>query len=179
DGVRRALAFVTSAYSSYSSCRQYLEDIESARRAAGPGAPVIDKIRPFHDHPGFVEPMARNVVEAFGALPAPLRSGARLVCTAHSIPLAMAAGSPYEAQVRETARLVAERAGDPPTDVVWQSRSGPPSVPWLEPDVVDHLAALAGAGVRAAVLAPVGFVSDHMEVVHDLDTVAAAKAEEL
>ncbi len=178
DGVRRALAVVTSAYSSYSGCRQYREDIERAREEVGPDAPVIEKVRAYFDHPGFVEPLARNVAEAFAALPEDLRADAHLVCTAHSIPTSMAATSDYETQLRETARLVAERVGRPTAsvDLVWQSRSGPPQVPWLEPDVSDHLEHLAASGVRAVVLAPIGFVSDHMEVVQDLDTVAAARA---
>jgi ferrochelatase len=178
DGIARALAFVTSAYSSYSACRQYLDDIERARAEVGDGAPQIDKIRQFYDHPGFVEPMARNVTAALGALPAPLRDDARLVFTAHSVPVTMARTSAYVAQLLEATRLVTERAapGREP-DLVWQSRSGPPHVPWLEPDVGDHLAALAADGARAAVLVPIGFISDHMEVVYDLDTLAAERAE--
>mgnify|MGYP001218694102 CR=1 FL=1 len=177
-GVRRALAFVTSAYSSYSSCRQYLDDIEAARREVGDDAPIVDKIRQFYDHPGFVEPMARNVIAARDSLPADVRDDARLVFSAHSVPVAMAATSPYVAQLLEASRLVAARAGHDPDalDLVWQSRSGPPQVPWLEPDVGDHLERLARDGVRAAVVVPIGFVSDHMEVVYDLDTVALARA---
>jgi ferrochelatase len=177
DGVQRALAFVTSAYSSYSACRQYLDDIERARAEVGEGAPQIDKIRQFYDHPGFIEPMARNVTRALDALPAALRADARLVFTAHSVPVAMATTSAYVAQLLEATRLVTERAApgrDP--DLVWQSRSGPPQVPWLEPDVGDHLATIAASGTRAAVLVPIGFISDHMEVVYDLDTLAAERA---
>ena len=177
DGVHRALAFVTSAYSSYSACRQYLDDIERARTEVGDGAPQIDKIRQFYDHPGFVEPMARNVVAALDALPAALRDDARLVFTAHSVPVAMATTSAYVAQLLEATRLVTELAApgrDP--DLVWQSRSGPPQVPWLEPDVGDHLAALAANGTRAVVLVPIGFISDHLEVAYDLDTLAAERA---
>jgi ferrochelatase len=181
DGVRRALAFVTSAYSSYSTCRQYLEDIERARVEVGEGAPVVDKIRAYFDHPGFVEPASRNVVAARATLPPDLQGAARLVFTAHSVPVAMAARSDYVPQLLEASRLVAERAavpGQDPLDIdlVWQSRSGPPQVPWLEPDVNDHLRALAAAGTRAVVLVPIGFVSDHMEVVYDLDHAAAATA---
>jgi ferrochelatase len=177
DGVRRALAFVTSAHSSYSSCRQYLDDIERARREVGDGAPVVDKIRQYYDHPGFIEPMVRNVAEARAALPDDVRASARLVFTAHSVPVAMAATSPYVAQLLEASRLVAERAAPgEDLDLVWQSRSGPPQVPWLEPDVGDHLEALAAEGTPAAVVVPIGFVSDHMEVVYDLDTIAAQRA---
>jgi ferrochelatase len=189
DGVRRALAFVTSAYGSYSSCRQYLDDIERARAEAGPGAPVIDKIRHYFNHPGFIEPLADSTRAAIGRLTDAVRSGAHLVFTAHSIPEAMAAASGppggrpppgrYVTQLTEAARLVAERAGGQPWQLVYQSRSGPPAQPWLGPDVNDHLAGLAAAGAAAAVLVPVGFVSDHMEVLHDLDDEAAATAARL
>ena len=241
DGVRRAIAFVTSAYSSYSACRQYLDDIDRAVAAAGPGAPRIDKIRPYFNHPGFIEPFAAAVAEALAGLPAAAQAGARLVFTAHSVPVGMAAasGSPsagtaapgapggrYATELREASRLITERASSfllprlvgtadrngqekrarsgssfparpslpsrpaLPADLVFQSRSGPPSVPWLEPDVNDHLAALAKGtlpdgtplpeGAPTAVVAvPVGFVSDHMEVVHDLDVEAAQTAASL
>ncbi|MFC7550448.1 ferrochelatase [Plantactinospora sp. GCM10030261] len=185
DGIRSALAFVTSAYGGYSSCRQYQEDIAAARAAGGSGAPVIDKLRQFWDHPGFVEPHADAVREALAALPAERRAEARLVFTAHSIPTSMAAtagpnGGRYEAQLRETAALVhAAAAPDLAYDLVWQSRSGPPQVPWLEPDINDHLAALAADGVQAVVVSPIGFVSDHLEVVWDLDTEAAGTAKQL
>jgi ferrochelatase len=177
DGVHRALALVTSAYSSYSACRQYRDDIDAARAEVGEGAPLIDKIRQYFDHPGFVEPMARNVRAALAAVPDDMRSVARIVHTAHSIPRAMAATSDYEQQVRAAARLVTERAAPGRGhDVVWQSRSGPPQVAWLEPDIGDHLEALARDGVPAAVVVPIGFISDHMEVRYDLDTQAAERA---
>jgi ferrochelatase len=184
DGVQRALAFVTSAYSSYSTCRQYVDDIVRARAEVGEGAPVVDKIRQFYDHPGFVEPMIRNVVAAREALAPDVRDQARLVFTAHSVPVAMATTSGYVPQLLEASRLVAKGAtpqGRDPLeiDLVWQSRSGPPQVPWLEPDIGDHLAALAARDVPAVVIVPIGFVSDHMEVVYDLDIIAAAKARQL
>jgi ferrochelatase len=186
DGVRHALAFVTSAYSSYSGCRQYLEDLDRARQAVGDGAPAISKLRAFFDHPGFVEPLAARVAAAYDELPPDRRPGARLVCTAHSIPVSMATSSPYVAQLLETARLVAERVAvirnlpEPPDlDLVWQSRSGPPTVPWLAPDINDHLRALAARGVGAVVVAPIGFIADHVEVRWDLDTEARATADEL
>ena len=177
DGRRRALALVTSAYSSYSGCRQYLEDIEAARAAAGPAAPVIDKIRPYYDHPGLIEAWADAVVAATTRLEESLGPDpeARLVFTAHSIPLAMAEACQYERQLRETAGLVAAASGRSGWDMAWQSRSGPPSVPWLEPDVNDHLRAVAPAH-RRVVMAPIGFVTDHMEVIWDLDVEAAATA---
>jgi ferrochelatase len=187
DGVRRAIAFVTSAYSSYSSCRQYLDDIERARAAAGPRAPVIDKIRRFFNHPGFIEPFAANARAALATLPADLREGAHLVFTAHSIPVAMAdasgpgGGRRYVAELTEAARLITERTdgGMHRWTLAYQSRSGPLSQPWLEPDVRDHLGELAKSGTRAVVVIPVGFVSDHMEVRHDLDVEAAQSAESL
>jgi len=185
DGVRRALAFVTSAYSSYSGCRQYQDDLDRARGAAGPGAPEIDKIRHYFDHPGFIDPNADGVRAALGTLPPALGERARLVFTAHSVPVAMdeasgpgAGGGLYRAQLREAARLVADAVRGPGAafDLAWQSRSGPPQVRWLEPDVNDHLAALAAAGERAVVVCPVGFVSDHVEVRWDLDEEAAGTA---
>jgi ferrochelatase len=179
DGVRRAVAFVTSAYSSYSGCRQYREDIDRARAAVGPSAPVIDKLRTFHDHPGFVEANAAACRSAFAALPEPGGKGAALVFTAHSVPTAMAAGSRYEAELRETARLVAEALGRRGWRIAYQSRSGPPSQPWLEPDLGSELRALQAAGIRHVVVSPIGFVSDHMEVVYDLDTEAQALAKDL
>jgi ferrochelatase len=185
DGVHRALAFVTSAYGGYSSCRQYLEDIAAARAAVGPGAPVIDKLRHFHDHPGFVAPHADAVRAALSTLEPGRRSTTRLVFTAHSIPVSMAEsagpdGGRYTAQLRETAALVAAAAApETPWDLVWQSRSGPAYVPWLEPDVNDHLGAVAGSGATDVVVSPIGFVSDHLEVVWDLDTDAAATAKRL
>ncbi len=194
DGVRRAVAFVTSAYSSYSSCRQYLEDIERARAAAGPDAPKIDKIRRFFNHPGFIEPFADNARAALATLPAQVRGDAHLVFTAHSIPVAMAdssgpqrengdtgSGGRYVAELTEAARLIAERipGGSHPWSLAYQSRSGPPSQPWLEPDVRDHLGELAKSGITAVVMIPVGFVSDHMEVRHDLDVEAAQTADAL
>ncbi|MGH3149593.1 MAG: ferrochelatase, partial [Streptosporangiaceae bacterium] len=185
DGVRHAVAFVTSAYSCYSSCRQYLDDIERARAAVGPGAPRIDKIRRFFNHPGFIEPFADHARTALATLPAEVRDGAHLVFTAHSVPVTMAAssgpgaGGRYPAELNEAARLVAERVGDGrhPWSLAYQSRSGPPSQPWLEPDVRDHLGDLAKSGTEAVVVIPVGFVSDHMEVRHDLDVEAAQAAE--
>jgi ferrochelatase len=185
DGVRRALGFATSAYSSYSGCRQYHEDIERARAEAGEGAPEVDKLRHYFNHPGFVEPHADAVRAALASLPGPRRSSARLVFTAHSIPVTMDAasgpeGGLYSQQLRESARLVAEAAApDLDWDLVWQSRSGPPQVPWLEPDVNDHLEDLAARGVTDVVISPVGFVSDHLEVIWDLDNEARDTAARL
>jgi len=179
DGVRRALAFATSAYASYSGCRQYQDDVARARAEVGERAPEVDKLRLFYNHPGFVEPLVKHVVAAFDRVPQGRRAAARLVFTAHSIPRSLAASSDYEAQLRETAGLVAFPLGRPRWSLVYQSRSGPPSQPWLEPDIVDHLRALAAEGVQDVVVAPIGFTSDHMEVLYDLDLEAKSRAIEL
>lgn len=180
DGVRRAAAFVTSAFSSYSGCRQYRQDIVAAREQVGPTAPEILKLRVFYDHPGFVEPQATRVNVALQAIPEQRRRDARIVYTAHSIPSSMAASSAYVPQLEEACRLVSARVDvDTDHDLVYQSRSGPPSVSWLEPDVVDHLEAVAEAGVRDVVVVPIGFVSDHLEVAFDLDIEARQRAAEL
>ena len=178
DGVRKALAFATSAFGSYSGCRQYLEDIERARAAVGPGAPEIHKLPSFHDRPGFVQSMADRILAALAALPEGRRAAAVLIYTAHSIPLSMAATSPYVEQLQESCRLVSQAVGREGT-LVYQSRSGPPSQPWLEPDVLQHIRRLRDAGTTEILLAPIGFLSDHMEVVYDLDTEAATLAREL
>ena len=174
-GVGRALALVMSAYSSHPSCRRYLEDIADARAVVGATAPIIDKIRAFHDHPGFVEPFVAEVVAARQRLPRAHREGSLLLCTAHSIPTAMADDCDYERQLRETAALIADGAGFDEWRLVWQSRSGPPTISWLEPDINDHLRTL-GDSTKAVIVAPIGFVTDHMEVVWDLDVEAAATA---
>lgn len=175
DGVRHALAFVTSAFSSYSGCRQYLEDVERARAEVGPDAPEVGKLRGFYNHPRFVEANAAHVRQALAAL----GPGARLVFTAHSIPSGMAAGCAYEAQLREASALAARAAGRDGYDLAFQSRSGPPSQPWLEPDILDYLDRIASEGARDVAVCPIGFVSDHMEVVYDLDTEAQARAQAL
>jgi ferrochelatase len=180
DGIRRALAFVTSAFSSYPGCRQYLDDIERARAEVGDRAPEVGKLRAFYNHPGFVQPMARRVEATLAAMPEQRRRQSRLVFTAHSIPVAMAQSSDYEAQLREACGLVCGLLGERyPWDLVYQSRSGPPGQPWLEPDVRDHLETLAAVGVDDVVIVPIGFVSDHMEVRFDLDIDARALADKL
>jgi protoporphyrin/coproporphyrin ferrochelatase len=179
DGVRRAAAFVTSAYSGYSCCRQYLEDIDRVR-AEVEGAPEIDKLRIYYNHPGFVEPVVEYTRAAFDRLPAGVRRDAALVFTAHSVPLAQPGRESYVAELNDVAEVVATAVGGGrPWSLVYQSRSGPPSVPWLEPDIGDHLRKLRSEGARAVVIVPVGFVSDHMEVKFDLDVEAAELAERL
>ncbi|MDG3011193.1 ferrochelatase [Rhodococcus sp. D2-41] len=187
DGVRRALVFPTSAWGGYSGCRQYDEDIARARAAVGEGAPELVKLRQYYDHPLMVDAVADAITAARATLAPAHRDSARLVFTAHSIPVSadVAAGPPdlggrlYSRQVQEAAQLCAAAVGVDDFDVVWQSRSGPPQVPWLEPDIRDHLDALASAGTEAVIVCPVGFVSDHLEVVWDLDTEARERAAEL
>jgi ferrochelatase len=197
DGRRRVLTLATSAYASYSGCRQYREDLAGALAtlaAEGLELPRVDKLRHYFNHPGFLETVADGVLTALGRLPADVRDGARLVFTTHSIPLTAAdtsgppvchgPGGAYVAQHRDAAREVAARVReatgtDHPWDLVYQSRSGAPHIPWLEPDIVDHLHDLHAKGTAAVVMVPIGFVSDHMEVKYDLDTEAMAAAREL
>jgi ferrochelatase len=189
DGIEHVYVLATSAYASYSGCRQYHEDIARARVAVSsptrPGGPTAEKLPHYFDAAGFVQANADALAAAIASLPEEVRGTARLVATAHSIPDTMAAvagpeGHAYEAELMTAARLVVDAAAPGRSvDLVWQSRSGPPSVPWLEPDVNDHLRALAAAGEQAVVLFPVGFVSDHLEVVWDLDNEAKGTAEEL
>jgi protoporphyrin/coproporphyrin ferrochelatase len=177
DRIGRALCFITSAYSSYSGCRQYREDLAAAREEVGEGAPGLDKMRVYYNHPGFVEPQIDLITEALEKLPDHTRATARIVFTTHSIPLTMSRHCDYEAQHYETCRLVMEHLPGRAWDLVYNSRSGPEQVPWLVPDVNDHLEALAEAGVPGVVVVPVGFISDHMEVIYDLDVEAAQTAE--
>jgi protoporphyrin/coproporphyrin ferrochelatase len=180
NGVRCAAVFVTSAWGGYSSCTQYVEDIARARRVAGFGAPELIKLRQYFDHPLFVEMFSDAIAAAAQELPDDVRGDARLVFTAHSIPIAARSrcGTDlYSRQVGYASRLVAAAAGYADYDQVWQSRSGPPQVPWLEPDVADHLTALADAGTNAVIVCPIGFVADHIEVVWDLDHELRQQAE--
>jgi ferrochelatase len=211
-GVRRAIAFFTSAFSSYSGCRQYRDNIAAAQAVVGEGAPQVDKLRAFFNHPGFIEPMIERTRAALLEIPDERRQAAQLLFTAHSIPLAMAQNCGYEAQFHEASRLVAEALGQPNWRLVYQSRSGPPSQPWLGPDigeVIDEIAAAKtplppgesgfghrpgtapqawsavvgkpGEGApqapRDVIVVPIGFISDHMEVLFDLDHEARQKAE--
>jgi ferrochelatase len=178
DGIRRAAVFTTSAWAGYSSCTQYVEDIARGRAAAGDGAPQLIKLRQYFDHPVFVQMFADAVTAAARTVP----DGARLVFTAHSIPLSARSRcgtNLYERQVAYACRLVADAAGYRDYDQVWQSRSGPPQVPWLEPDVADHLTSLANSGAEAVIVCPIGFVADHIEVVWDLDHELRLQAQEL
>ncbi|WRZ90078.1 ferrochelatase [Streptomyces sp. NBC_01007] len=197
DGRRRILVLATSAYASYSGCRQYREDLAGALavlEGEGLEPPRIDKLRHYFNHPGFVEPMTEGVLTSLAELPEEVRAGAHLAFTTHSIPIAAADtsgpaeghgdGGAYVRQHLDVARLIAEAVReetgtDHPWRLVYQSRSGAPHIPWLEPDICDHLEELHGAGAESAVMVPIGFVSDHMEVLYDLDTEARAKAEEL
>ncbi|HMF77972.1 MAG TPA: ferrochelatase [Bryobacteraceae bacterium] len=178
-GVKRALALVTSAYSSYSGCRQYRENVAAAQAELGKDAPQADKLRVFYNHPGFIETLVDRVQTALAEFADEERSRVRFVATAHSIPCSMAQTSDYEKQLRETTRLVAEAGGFNAWDLVFQSRSGPPAQPWLEPDILDHLRKLHAEGIKNVLVAPLGFISDHLEVLYDLDHEAQALAREL
>jgi ferrochelatase len=188
DGVTRAAALVTSAYSSYSGCRQYRENLADAVEAV-PGAPGIDRLRQYFNHPGFIEPIVDATLAALAELSEDARHGGHLVFVTHSIPIAMnessgPRGGAYVAQHRLVAAEVVERVREEtghryPSALVYCSRSGPPQVPWLEPDVNDHLRSLQEKGAPGVVVVPIGFVSDHMEVIYDLDTEAKATAAEI
>ncbi|WP_330180455.1 ferrochelatase [Nocardia sp. NBC_01503] len=185
DGIRSALVFPTSAWGGYSGCLQYHEDIARARADVA-NAPDLVKLRQYFDHPLLIESVADGIRAAVASLPEDRRAGTRLVFTAHSIPVSAdnASGPPgeqrlYSRQVAEASRLAAAATGFDEYDLVWQSRSGPPQVPWLEPDIVDHLDALAVRGVNSVVVCPIGFVSDHLEVIWDLDNEAKQRAAEL
>ena len=180
DGVRHAVAFVTSAFSSYSGCRQYREDIAQACAAVGEGSPQIDKLRVYFNHPGFIEAQADRVQTAWAQLEPAGQKRAKLVFTAHSIPQAMAKNCAYTDQLAQSCRLVAEKVGVTDWTLVYQSRSGPPQQPWLEPDICDYLKQLPQTeDISNVVIVPIGFVSDHMEVLFDLDTEAQQVCNEL
>ena len=189
DGVRRAACLVTSAYSSYSGCRQYRENLADAVAEVGEGAPRLDRLRHYFNHPGFVEPNVDATLSALAELGDAVRHDAHLLFVTHSIPVAMndvsgPDGGAYVSQHRSVVDEIVERVRQETgqrygAELVYCSRSGPPHVPWLEPDVNDRMEELAGEGVRAVVLVPIGFVSDHMEVIYDLDTEAARTAEKL
>jgi ferrochelatase len=181
SGARRAIGFIAAAQHSYSSCQQYRENVAAARvELRGEGADVeVTFAGSWFDHPLFIAANAAHVREALGKLPEHARAGARLVCTAHSIPKAMADASRYREQLRESARLVAEAVGMRHWVVVYQSRSGRPEDPWLEPDICDYLRRERAAGLDAAVVCPIGFVCDHIEVLYDLDRQAADVSREI
>lgn len=179
DGVQHALSFFTSMFSCYSGCRQYRENLYEASEVVGEGAPQLDKIRMAYNHPGYIEPNAELVQAALDQIPAERRAAAHIAFTAHSLPLGMAENSRYQLQLEETCRLVAEALGHQTWRLVYQSRSGPPQQPWLEPDICDHLEVLHKDGVTDVVVSPIGFISDHMEVIYDLDTEARELCDEI
>ncbi len=181
-GVRRAIGFIMAAQASYSSCQQYRENVRDARlglRNEGEAVVDVTYVPGWFDAPGFVEANADHVRQALAGLAAPLRAGCRLIFTAHSIPLAIAEQSQYREQLTQSSRLVAERVGIEDWALVYQSRSGRPQDPWLEPDVCDYLRQVKREGASAAVLCPIGFVCDHIEVLYDLDREAAGVAREI
>jgi ferrochelatase len=176
EGRRRAIGFIASAYHSYSSCEQYRSNVKAAReelRRTRDGDIDVTYVSSWYAHPLFIETNARHVTAALERLPADLRAGARIVFTAHSIPTSMADACRYREQLMESARAVAGRAGHREWALVYQSRSGRPGDPWLEPDVCDYLRTERSAGLKAVVLCPIGFVCDHVEILFDLDFEAA------
>jgi protoporphyrin/coproporphyrin ferrochelatase len=179
DGRKRAIAFFTSAFSSYSGCRQYRENVAAAQQIVGEEASVVEKLRAFFNHPGFIEPMIDRVRDSLNQIPAARRTAAHLIFTAHSIPQGMANGCRYETQFKEASKLVAAGVNVPNWHIAYQSRSGPPTQPWLGPDIGDAIRELRSQGVQDIVVVPIGFISDHMEVLYDLDTEAMQLAGEL
>jgi len=180
DGVQCALAFFTSAYSCYSGCRQYRENIMVAQDQIGPGSPEVHKLRMFFNHPLYTAATVDRVNDALLQIPENRRTKTRFIFTAHSIPMSMADNCKYAMQLNEACRLVMEKIGDNHWDLVYQSRSGPPTQPWLEPDICDHLETIKETtDVEDVIIMPIGFVSDHMEVLFDLDTEAKEKCEEI
>lgn len=179
DGRQRAIAFFTSMFSCYSGCRQYRENIQVAQQEVGEGVPTVEKIRKGFNHPLFIEAQADLVRRSLEQIAVPLRVATKLLFTAHSIPMSMADNSNYVQQLKEAAKLVATAVGSESWELVFQSRSGPPQQPWLEPDVCDRLHELAASGTAAVAIIPLGFVSDHMEVLFDLDTEAKAACDKL
>ncbi len=181
DGIKRALAFVTSSSSSYSGCRQYRENIMDAQSKVGDSAPRIEKIRAFYNHPGFIDANVDRTREALSQIPADREHAVHIACTAHSIPNSMSDSCDYVKQLTEASRLVAEGCGVDAGrwQLVYQSRSGPPQIPWLEPDICDHLRSLRERGVSDVIVMPIGFISDHMEVMFDLDEEAREVCEEV
>jgi ferrochelatase len=175
DGVRRPAALATSAFGSYSSCRQYREDIARAQKEAGAEDITIEKLPNFCDRKEFITAMTDRVLEAMDQLP----GAERLIFTAHSIPVSMAEQSPYVRQLTQASAAVAAASGMKSWELVYQSRSGPPGQPWLGPDICEYLRAQYAAGVRKVIVCPIGFISDHMEVLYDLDTEARAVAGEI
>jgi ferrochelatase len=170
DGIKRAIGFVTSAYSSYSGCRQYRENISRAQSEVGAGAPQVDKLRAFFNHPGFVEATVERVQDALWSLPENARENVQIVYVAHSVPLSMANTSDYVTQLQEVRRMVSQAIGQTNDVLVYQSRSGAPGQPWLEPDILDYLREVKTRNLASAVvIAPISFISDHMEVLYDLD----------
>jgi len=179
DKIKNAIAFVTSAYSSYSSCRQYLDDIQRALEPLGDDAPKVNKIRSFYNHPLFIEANAEQMQSIIEAIPGETSPETAIAFTAHSVPMSMSTGCKYIEQLNEACQLVADKCGMHNWQLVYQSRSGPPSIPWLEPDILEHIKTLHSQGVKELIIHPIGFVSDHMEVIYDLDHEAKALCDEL
>lgn len=179
DGIENALYFVTAAYGSYSSCRQYRENVEEALKPLGDSALSLEKIRLYFNHPGFLGANREHLKEALGTFSKSEVENLRVLFSAHSIPESMSERCRYVEQLQETASIIAGEAGVDSYELVYQSRSGPPNQPWLEPDILDRMKSLKEEGIVNIIVLPVGFISDHMEVIYDLDTEARTLAEEL
>jgi ferrochelatase len=176
DGARRALGIVMAPHRSYSSYEQYQENVAEARARIGQGTPSVDYLGPWFDHPGFIEAQADRIVTTMATVPAEQREMTSLIFTAHSIPSAMASKAPYADQLATSARLAAARLRHARWSIAYQSRSGDPRTPWLDPDINDVLRGLRTDGEQAVVIVPIGFVCDHIEVLYDLDTEARETA---
>ena len=179
DGIKNGLAFITSAFSSYSGCRQYRENICEARELIGKDSPTIDKLRVYYNHPGFIHANCDRIREAMSKVPVTLRDDFHLAFTAHSLPQGMAARCKYVQQLEEVCSLITGELNWKNWKLVYQSRSGPPSQHWLEPDICDHIQQCKKEGIKSILIVPIGFVSDHMEILFDLDTEARDLCKEL
>jgi len=180
DGVRRAITYVTSGFSCYSGCRQYRENIAAALEHPEAAGLQIDKLRVFYNHPDFIDVLAERVAKSLAEFPPDVQHSVQIAFTAHSIPLSMSSTSDYEKQLTESCRLVAEKLNLSAErwKLVYQSRSGRPEDPWLEPDIIDHLKEMRASGFTNVIISPIGFLSDHMEVLYDLDDEARRFCEE-
>jgi len=178
-GCRRARGIILSSFQTEASWERYVADVAAARERVGAGAPEVAYAPPWCEHPRFIDAMVARAADALAEVPAPTRANALLIFTAHSVPIAMASGSPYARQLEAAALVIAGRLGHARWQVAYQSRSGAPSDPWLEPDICDALRGVKGQGIEDVVVAPIGFVCDHVEVLYDLDVEARAVAAEV
>ena len=177
-GCRRALGIILSSFQTEASWERYVTDVSAAREKVGAGAPEVSYAPPWSEHPRFIDAMVARAGDALAEVPAPKRADTLVIFTAHSVPVAMASGSPYARQLEAAALVIAGRLGHARWQIAYQSRSGAPSDPWLEPDICDAIRGAKGQGIEDVVVAPIGFVCDHVEVLYDLDVEARATASE-